>query len=67
VHHVHHLCSRIPFYRLPEVLRDHPELTETGRLTVMQSLNSVRLVLWDEDRRRLISFGELRRRSAWPL
>jgi omega-6 fatty acid desaturase (delta-12 desaturase) len=63
VHHVHHLCSRIPFYRLPEVLRDHPELTETGRLTVMQSLRSVRLVLWDEDRRQLISFNDLARRS----
>ena len=24
VHHVHHLCSRIPYYRLPQVLRDHP-------------------------------------------
>ena len=24
VHHVHHLCSRIPFYRLPSVLREHP-------------------------------------------
>ena len=24
VHHVHHLCSRIPYYRLPHVLRDHP-------------------------------------------
>src|SRR5580700_1417931 len=22
VHHVHHLCSRIPFYRLPRVLRE---------------------------------------------
>ena len=26
VHHVHHLCSRIPYYRLPLVLRDHPSL-----------------------------------------
>ena len=26
VHHVHHLCSRIPYYRLPRVLREHPEL-----------------------------------------
>ena len=26
VHHVHHLVSRIPSYRLGEVLRDHPEL-----------------------------------------
>ena len=60
VHHVHHLCSRIPYYRLPGVLRDHPELGEVGRLTLMQSLGCVRLVLWDESRRRLISFGELR-------
>ena len=28
VHHVHHLCSRIPYYRLPQVLRDHPELRD---------------------------------------
>ncbi len=26
VHHVHHLSSRVPFYRLREVLRDYPEL-----------------------------------------
>jgi acyl-lipid omega-6 desaturase (Delta-12 desaturase) len=60
VHHVHHLCSRIPYYRLPGVLRDHPELGEVGRLTLLQSLGCVRLVLWDENSRRLISFGELR-------
>ena len=60
VHHVHHLCSRIPFYRLPEVLRDHPELNETSRLTILESLHSVRLVLWDEERQQLISFKDLR-------
>jgi omega-6 fatty acid desaturase (delta-12 desaturase) len=59
VHHVHHLCSRIPYYRLPSVLRDHPELRAVGRLTLGQSLGCVRLVLWDEGRRRLISFREL--------
>jgi omega-6 fatty acid desaturase (delta-12 desaturase) len=63
VHHVHHLCSRIPFYRLPEVLRDHPELNETSRLTIRESLDSVRLVLWDEDAKRLISFKDLHRHS----
>lgn len=62
VHHVHHLCSRIPFYRLPEVLRDHPELNETSRLTISESLVSVRLVLWDENSKRLISFKEFRSR-----
>jgi omega-6 fatty acid desaturase (delta-12 desaturase) len=61
VHHVHHLCSRIPYYRLPHVLHDHPELKAIGRLTLGESLGCVRLVLWDESCRRLISFRELRR------
>ena len=62
VHHVHHLCSRIPFYRLPNALRDHPGLGNVGRLTLVQSLACVRLALWDEATRRLITFGELRTR-----
>jgi acyl-lipid omega-6 desaturase (Delta-12 desaturase) len=60
VHHVHHLCSRIPYYRLPRVLRDHPELYDVGRLTLLQSFRCVRLVLWDETQRRLVSFREVR-------
>lgn len=59
VHHVHHLASRIPYYRLPEVLRDHPELARVGRLTLLQSFGSVRLTLWDEARRRLVSFRDI--------
>jgi acyl-lipid omega-6 desaturase (Delta-12 desaturase) len=59
VHHVHHLCSRIPYYRLPEVLREHPELRAVGRLTLLESLRCVRLALWDEERNRLVSFREV--------
>ncbi len=62
IHHLHHLCSRIPFYRLPLVLRDHPEFAGIGRLTLLQSLGCVRLVLWDEGRQRLISFREMHQR-----
>ena len=62
VHHVHHLCSRIPYYRLPDVLRENPELAAIGRLTLIESFRCVRLVLWDEGRRRLISFREMGRR-----
>lgn len=58
VHHVHHLSSRIPYYRLPEALRDRPELRDVGRLTLLQSLKAVRLVLWDEEKRHLVSFRE---------
>jgi omega-6 fatty acid desaturase (delta-12 desaturase) len=60
VHHVHHLSSGIPFYRLPEVLRDHPELREVGRLSLKDSLACVRLALWDESKRQMVSF-----REAW--
>jgi omega-6 fatty acid desaturase (delta-12 desaturase) len=63
VHHVHHLNSRIPFYRLSEVLRNHPELSEIGRLTLWQSLRCIRFALWDESAKRLVSFGALRRRA----
>ena len=60
MHHIHHLSSRIPYYRLPEVLRDHPEPNNVSRLTLWQSLKCVRLTLWDESQRRLISFKEMR-------
>ena len=60
MHHVHHLSSRIPFYRLPEVLRDHAELRILGRVTLWDSIRGLRLVLWDEKSRRLISFKTLR-------
>jgi acyl-lipid omega-6 desaturase (Delta-12 desaturase) len=59
VHHVHHLCSRIPYYRLPWVLRDYPDLHGVSRLTLRQSFRCIRLVLWDESRQRLFSFGKL--------
>ena len=60
IHHVHHLCSRIPCYRLPRVLRDHPELRDVGRVTLLDSVRCVRLVLWDETQRRLVSFRDVR-------
>ncbi|MEP6484006.1 MAG: fatty acid desaturase [Rudaea sp.] len=61
VHHVHHLCSRIPFYRLQRVLRDFPELRDTGRVTLIQSMKCIRLALWDQERRQLVSFREVDR------
>ncbi|MDF0601913.1 fatty acid desaturase [Psychromarinibacter sp. C21-152] len=60
MHHVHHLQSRVPFYRLPEVLRDHPQLADAQRLTLRESLGCVRRHLWDEKNRRLVSFAAAR-------
>ncbi|MFE3838804.1 fatty acid desaturase [Pseudogemmobacter sonorensis] len=64
IHHVHHLYSRIPFYRLPEVLRDHRELAEAQRLTISESIAAIRLHLWDEAEGRLVSFAEVRAKSG---
>ncbi|MCB2136914.1 MAG: fatty acid desaturase [Rhodobacteraceae bacterium] len=58
IHHVHHLYSRIPFYRLTEVLRDHAELVNFQRMTLMESFACVKLQLWDEDKRRLLSYAQ---------
>lgn len=70
VHHVHHLASRIPFYRLPDVLTAYPALHHLNRFTLLQTVKPMVLGLWDEDRRRLVTFREaatgssLRRSSA---
>ncbi|HEX5376965.1 MAG TPA: fatty acid desaturase [Phenylobacterium sp.] len=63
IHHVHHLSSRIPFYRLPEVLAAHPELKSVSRIGLKESFKCVRLALWDEAGQRLVSFRDIRGRS----
>lgn len=62
-HHVHHLCSRIPNYRLAECLDRYPELRQINRLTLWQSLKCVPLSLWDEEQRRLVSFRTMKRQN----
>jgi len=61
IHHVHHLSSRIPYYRLRRVLQDNPALKDVNHLSLAQSFGCVRLVLWDEERRRLVTFREAKR------
>lgn len=64
IHHIHHLSSRIPFYRLPEALRALPNLENLNRVSALQAFASLRLALWDEDQRRLITFREAERAMA---
>lgn len=63
VHHVHHLYSKIPFYKLHRVLRDYPELANIRRLTLGESIACIGFTLWDEKQRRLVSFREARAAS----
>jgi omega-6 fatty acid desaturase (delta-12 desaturase) len=55
-HHVHHLASRVPNYRLRECVEANPQLQAAPRLTLRGSLACARLKLWDEDGRRLVPF-----------
>lgn len=64
IHHVHHLYARIPFYRLTEVLRDHPVLAEAQQLTIRESLVCFKLQLWDETNRKLLSYKQARQAYA---
>lgn len=63
IHHVHHLCAKVPFYRLPQVLKDHPQLTRIGRLTLFDAVCCLRLHLWDEEKRKLVAFNDIRQRN----
>jgi omega-6 fatty acid desaturase (delta-12 desaturase) len=56
-HHLHHLASRVPNYRLQECFRSDPRLRQAPRLTLRSSLRSAQLRLWDEDSRRLVPFS----------
>jgi acyl-lipid omega-6 desaturase (Delta-12 desaturase) len=65
LHHVHHLCSRVPNYRLQACLDVAPELQEVASvITLRESLRCWRLALWDERRRLLVTFRDLESRLA---
>jgi acyl-lipid omega-6 desaturase (Delta-12 desaturase) len=66
-HHVHHLSSKIPNYRLRDCHMSIPDLQRVRSLGLWESLKTVSLALWDEESRRMIRFGELRTRMAWQL
>jgi omega-6 fatty acid desaturase (delta-12 desaturase) len=65
LHHIHHLSSRIPNYRLRECLETNEALRDIApKLTLWQAMTSMHLALWDEAERRLISFREYRLQRA---
>jgi acyl-lipid omega-6 desaturase (Delta-12 desaturase) len=60
LHHIHHLCSRVPNYRLQACVDAAPELDRIARrVTLRESLGCWRLTLWDEQRRAMVGFRDL--------
>ncbi len=59
LHHIHHLCAKIPNYRLQDCMDAHPELKQINRITLKDSLKCLHLRLWDEESQRLIGFDKI--------
>lgn len=58
LHHIHHLCSKIPNYKLQECMDARPELKGINRLTLMDSLKCVSFKLWDEQAEKMVNFSQ---------
>jgi acyl-lipid omega-6 desaturase (Delta-12 desaturase) len=61
-HHVHHLNSRIPFYRLPEAVTAIPELQRprTTSLYPLEILRCLRLKVWDVESQRMVGLRHIK-------
>ena len=66
LHHIHHLRSRIANYNLQRCFDEVPELRQIEPLTLRTSLHCIRLNLWDENTRRMISFRDLKTHRPLP-
>jgi omega-6 fatty acid desaturase (delta-12 desaturase) len=60
-HHIHHLSSRIPNYRLRECHNANLAFHAFKRLGIFESFQCARLALWDADCQRLVSFTAVQR------
>lgn len=60
-HHIHHLNSRVPSYRLRICHEEAPEGMWSGirTITLREGWNSMDLVLWSEAKEKLVSFEEV--------
>jgi len=67
-HHVHHLNSRIPFYRLPESMKNMPELWNVPRTSwnPLEMWRCFQLKLWDADRGKMITLYQAFQEDAPP-
>lgn len=59
-HHIHHLCPKIPNYKLQACHEENPLFQQSPVLTFWKSLRCASLKLWDEDSQRLVGWSHLR-------
>jgi acyl-lipid omega-6 desaturase (Delta-12 desaturase) len=64
LHHVHHLYPKIPNYHLQRAHDTDPIYADVPHLSLQRALRSIRFKLWDEDATRLVTWADLRHRTA---
>lgn len=60
LHHIHHVRPRIPNYNLQQCYDDLPAMQAVEPLTILRSLKSLWMNLWDEERQKMVSFRSLK-------
>ena len=60
-HHIHHLCPKIPNYKLQRCHEENPLFQESPVLGILASLKTASMKLWDEERGRMVGFRSLKR------
>ena len=60
-HHIHHLSPRIPNYNLEKCHRADPLFQAVKPITLLASLKSSTLRLWDEKRKKLVGYAHLKK------
>jgi len=63
LHHVHHLNSRISNYNLQRAHDENAIFHDVPILSLADGLRAMRFKLWDEDRRRLVTFAQASQRD----
>jgi omega-6 fatty acid desaturase (delta-12 desaturase) len=64
-HHIHHLSSRIPNYHLEKAHQAEPLFQTVKPITLLPSMKSLSLRLWDEQRQRLVGYRALKSVRSW--
>ncbi|HEY1509217.1 MAG TPA: fatty acid desaturase [Solirubrobacteraceae bacterium] len=64
LHHVHHLNARIPNYNLQRAHDENPIFHDVPTISLWGGMRAVRLKLWDEQARKLVTFAQARQAPA---
>jgi acyl-lipid omega-6 desaturase (Delta-12 desaturase) len=59
-HHIHHLSSKIPNYKLEKCHRENELFRDIKPVSFIESFRCLKLRLWNEEKQRLVSFRDVR-------